>query len=1183
METQLYLGKNRLHADRNPVQGRQVTLAGEAFYQIANYDRMRPFFMTVVSDADHWLFISSNGGLSAGRRDANLALFPYYTDDKIRDMADVTGSKTLLRVRSRSRTYLWEPFSERAKGIYRVRRNLSKNYWGNQLIFEEINEDLGLAFRYGWFNSRQFGFVRRAWLINSGSEAVGVTLLDGMQNLMPCGMGSQFNLEYSTLLDAYKKSELLPATGLGLFRLSAIPVDRPEPAEALRTTVAWSVGLKRELVLLASVQLDRFRTGQPLRPETEVRAERGAYFVQSEIKLRRGQSTDWLVVADVNQGPSDVARLNQLLRKPAQLRKAVLADVQRGTTELRRIVAGADGLQQTARSLGCARHYSNALFNIMRGGVFNDGYKLDAHDLLAFAQNSNAEIASHHAAFFRRLPKTVLYGHMVAAASAVGDPQLERVCREYLPLTFSRRHGDPSRPWNRFSITACNADGSRSLNYEGNWRDIFQNWEALALSFPGYTSGMICRFLNASTADGYNPYRITRNGIDWEVVDAHDPWSYIGYWGDHQIIYLLKLLEQLEGHDPDELRGFLTRDIFAYANVPYRIQPYPSLVANPKDTVVFDHHLEKLVQQRVQAKGADGKLIWDQHGRVQLVNLTEKLLVPLLAKLANFIPGAGIWLNTQRPEWNDANNALVGNGCSMVTLYYLRRYLTFCMELFRDRTDRNFTLSAEVAGFLDALNRTLKRHRRMLGGKLTDAQRKSVIDELGRVGSEYRQRIYAHGFSQRKMQITGQKLLDFLAAALDWTHHSIHANRRPDGLYHSYNLIRLEHPKAIPIRRLYEMLEGQVAVLSSGQLSAEESLTLLAALKRSAMYRADQHSYLLYPNRQLPRFVERNNLPAKALRRSALLRRLLADGNRQLVERDVAGRVHFNAAVTNARDIHRILDGLAATRYARLVKRDGPLVLEIFELLFDHESFTGRSGTFFGYEGLGCIYWHMVSKLLLAVQETYFRAVAAGAPKPIVKGLADSYYDIRAGIGDYKSPEVYGAFPMDPYSHTPGHAGARQPGLTGQVKEDVICRFGELGVTVKQGEIHFNPHLLRREEFVTGRTEFAYYDVANVKQQLRLQAGELAFTYCQVPVVFHLAQKDSLTVLRTGGARRHSEKLSLDANTSREVFERTGTVVRIEVCLSMDSLFVERCEREGLPEPFPILPTKTFTSGGGPV
>src|SRR5208282_5334258 len=268
-------------------------------------------------------------------------------------------------------------------------------------------------------------------------------------------------------------------------------------------------------------------------------------------------------------------------------------------------------------------------------------------------------------------------------------------------------------------------------------------------------------------------------------------------------------------------------------------------------------------------------------------------------------------------------------------------------------------------------------------------------------------------------------------------------------------------------------------------------------------------------------------------------------------ERDVAGRVHFNAMVTNARDIRRILDQLPGPRYARLVKRETPLVLEIFERLFDHESFTGRSGTYFGYEGLGCIYWHMVSKLLLAAQETYCRAVASGAMKPVVKGLADCYYDIRAGIGDYKTPEVYGAFPMDPYSHTPGHAGARQPGLTGQVKEDLICRLGELGVTVKGGEIHFSPALLRRNEFVTETAEFAYYDVVGVKRQRLLQVGELAFTYCQVPVVYRLAKKNSLTVVLANGTRRHAERLRLDSPVSREIFERTGKVARIEVCLNL--------------------------------
>jgi len=134
------------------------------------------------------------------------------------------------------------------------------------------------------------------------------------------------------------------------------------------------------------------------------------------------------------------------------------------------------------------------------------------------------------------------------------NKDFKRLCIEYLPLKFSRRHGDPSRPWNRFSInTKSEVDGSKVLDYEGNWRDIFQNWEALAHGYPQFIESMIHKFLNATTFEGYNPYRVTKDGFDWEVIEENDPWSYIGYWGDHQIIYLLKFLEFIEKHYPSKL------------------------------------------------------------------------------------------------------------------------------------------------------------------------------------------------------------------------------------------------------------------------------------------------------------------------------------------------------------------------------------------------------------------------------------------------------------------------------------------------------------------------------------------------------------------------------------------------------------------------------------------------------
>ncbi|HEY9172169.1 MAG TPA: hypothetical protein VI136_07795 [Verrucomicrobiae bacterium] len=1155
MKPRLFAGKQPLQFRLASVAGRQVRLHGEDFYRIASYDQLRPFFMSVVSDADHWLFISSTGALTAGRRNPDLALFPYCTDDKIHDSAGITGSQTLFIVERERRRFLWQPFSEVHRGLYRLQRNLFKSFLGNQLLFEEVNEDLALTFRYGWSSSERFGFVRRAWLTNSGRPAR-VHLLDGLRNLMPCGIGSQFQLEKSTLVDAYKQNELLPETGLGLFTLSSVPIDRPEPAESLKATAAWCVGLKPRATLLSSRQLDSFRRDELLRTETDIRAERGAYFVNAELLLRQGETADWLIVADVDRGPSDIAELNHLLRSPSRLRRLLLADVDRGSRELRRLVASADGLQTTAQPITDARHFANVLFNVMRGGLFDRGYAVDTADLRAFVGQANRGVAARHAAFFRRLQPQEEYAAIVAKAVAAGDPQLERLCREYLPLTFSRRHGDPSRPWNRFSIAARHADGRRVLNYEGNWRDIFQNWEALALSFPGFTAGMICRFVNASTADGYNPYRITRDGIDWEVADPHDPWSFIGYWGDHQIIYLLKLLEILERHEPDTLRGFLTRPIFAYANVPYRIKPYESLLKDPKDTVVFDAAAEQVVKARVRDCGADGKLVWDAQGNVRLVNLTEKLLVPLLAKLSNFIPEAGLWLNTQRPEWNDANNALVGNGVSMVTLYYLRRHLAFLQGLFQSQTDTSFPVSGEVARFLAAVRDALERHRPLLARKIGDRDRKRVLDALGGAGSAYRQGIYARGFSGRTRSLSARELSEFFALALEWVDHSIRANRRRDGLYHAYNLVSFGQQAGLPIRRLYEMLEGQVAVLSSGCLSPEESLRLLTALRQSAMYRPDQHSYVLYPDRRLPRFIEKNNLPARAIARSALLQRLVADGNRALVERDVTGGFHFNGSIRNAGDVRRILDQLAAAGYARLVREDARRVLETFEGLFDHQSFTGRSGTFFGYEGLGSIYWHMVSKLLLAAQETFYRAVAAGAPAAVLQPLAACYHDLRAGIGDRKTPGNYGAFPMDPYSHTPAHAGARQPGLTGQVKEDILCRWGELGVSVEAGRIRFRPLLLRPAEFLPAPADFDYFDLSGQERRLRLPLHSLAFTYCQTPIVYQLAERAALVVFFADGSKFKAKTPELDVETSRHLFNRTGAVHRIVVSLGRPTGFV---------------------------
>ena len=107
----IHLGPQPFHALKPSVSGKEVTLDGETYYKISAVDRMRPFFMSIVSHSDHWMFLSSNGGLSAGRKNSDFALFPYYTDDKITEAAETTGSKTVVLVEGEDRRTLWLPFS----------------------------------------------------------------------------------------------------------------------------------------------------------------------------------------------------------------------------------------------------------------------------------------------------------------------------------------------------------------------------------------------------------------------------------------------------------------------------------------------------------------------------------------------------------------------------------------------------------------------------------------------------------------------------------------------------------------------------------------------------------------------------------------------------------------------------------------------------------------------------------------------------------------------------------------------------------------------------------------------------------------------------------------------------------------------------------------------------------------
>jgi hypothetical protein len=1149
----LQLGATPLAPPSGPVSGRLVDAFGERCYVVENAQAMAPFLMTLVSDADLWLYVASNGALTAGRRSPATALFPYVTEDLVYDAVGTSGPVTALRVARGGRRHLWRPLRDADRLSYRVVRRVYKSVLGHLLVFEESNLDLGVTFRAGWRMSAAHGFVRECAVANDGETPASVEALDGLQNVLPADVDDQLQRELSVLTDAYKRTERVPGTSLVVFTLQAQIVDRAEPRESLHANTVWSQGLPGARVLLEAGAVDRFERGLPQEEPVETRGLRGAYLLEGAADLPPGGEARWALVADVRRTQHQVAALAEALRAPAQLWEAVTADLLRGADRLRAIVAATDGLQRTADELATAHHVANVLMNDLRGGVPAAGNDVPGADLRDFVRRMNPGVAARHAAFLAGLSAREPRAALLARVEALGDPDLFRLVLEHLPLVFSRRHGDPSRPWNRFDIQVRDAEGNERVAYQGNWRDIFQNWEALALSYPELLESFVARFLDASTADGNNPYRVSSDGVEWEVPEPNNAWSNIGYWGDHQIVYLHRLLDLSVRYHPDRLRRLLTRPVFTYVEVPYELAPFDAVVANPRATIRFDAARHAAVMARVKAQGGDGRLLQGADGP-RRVTLAEKLVVPALAKLASLVPGGGIWMNTQRPEWNDANNALVGFGLSVVTLSQLASYLAFLPALLGAVAGEEVPVSAEVATWLDATVAALERHRPLLERATTDdLERGAFMEALGRPASAYRTALYRGGLSA-PVPVPGARLLRLAELGLAFTRHALAQNRRADGLYHAYNLLAPRGAgRGYGVERLYEMLEGQVAALASGAVPPAEAVQVLAALRRSPLYREDQRSYLLYPERALPGFLARNVVPEETVAGSAALRGLLStggaagpDAGEAVVRRDAQGRVRFRETFHNAERCQEALGALVAA--GRLSQADAAAVLEIHEQVFQHRAFTGRSGTMYGYEGLGCVYWHMVGKLLVATQEQAFAAAEAGAPPATQRALAEAHRAIRDGMaGTRKTPLAYGAFPLDPYSHTPRHSGARQPGMTGQVKEEVIARMGELGVRVRDGRLRFRPLLLDRAELLTAPDALRYLDVDGTWARLPLAAGSLAFTTCQVPVVYRAADRARIRVTDRAGAVRTVEGVALDAATSAEIFQRTGKVRCLEV------------------------------------
>jgi hypothetical protein len=280
----------------------------------------------------------------------------------------------------------------------------------------------------------------------------------------------------------------------------------------------------------------------------------------------------------------------------------------------------------------------------------------------------------------------------------------------------------------------------------------------------------------------------------------------------------------------------------------------------------------------------------------------------------------------------------------------------------------------------------------------------------------------------------------------------------------------------------------------------------------------------------LPGFLEKNVLEQEQLDAAPWLAARSSTGSNDFLVKDSQEGLHFNSRFRNAGVLAKDMRAEGAS------EADIEQACAVYETVFNHHEFTGRSGAMYKYEGLGSIYWHMVSKLLLATAESVEAARATDAPGEVLQGLVERYVEIRDGIGLHSGPSAYGAFPTDPYSHTPSFTGAQQPGMTGQVKEDFLSRFHELGVRLEDSCLYFDPCLLSTSEF-------------------DLEFG-IEFTLCGTMVRYRPGNAQDILIRLSDGTEIAQDGSRLDIEYSQSILKREGRISALEVQVAASELMI---------------------------
>lgn len=752
-------------------------LEGKTFV-IDDYDK-KPAFSSFlpglagVKGIPMWVFYTNRGqGINSfGIDNKGNAIMEFNSANTAFENTTVKGFRTFLKIDGE----YYEPFFKYEK---EAKRQIRMNKNSFKII--ETNDKYGIEVTVNYYvlpNESIGALVRQVSVKNISNNAKDIEIIDGLPKIIPSGIS---NGEFKEMSNLFKSWSYIKN------------IENKVPYYTLRASTKDSA---------------------------EVSDVEGGYYY---LTVKDGKLQD--VIYDVDT----VYGYDLSLMTPANFIEGSLENVLSkkqcfankipcGFTPFKETVeAGADISFTTMMGFAGSEEQINAKIDTFCA----EGYlEQKFEEAEALAESFTSDVKTHTAAgkFDQYIEQCYLDNFLRGGYPYV----LNKDGNKSIIHLFSRKHGDPERDYNFFSIAA-----EYYSQGNGNFRDVSQNRRNDVFFNKDVGEFNVKTFFSLVQADGYNPLEVrpslfnVKEGKEADVkayvadsingdaeaiqnivagkftpgqisntvarlqldlkVDDGDFIANIldhcdqnieagfgeGYWSDHWD-YNMDLVDNYLSIFPDKLDEFLFEDntYKFYDSVAFVVPRDEKYVINNKGAVrqygmeVEDE--EKLARPGFNKWATNWLKTPDE--KVYHTTLAVKMITLALSKFAQMdMDGIGVEMEGGKPGWNDAMNGLPGLfGSGTPETFELKRLVKFITDNFHGEGE--VVMPAEIAKYMDDVKAVLDEYN---AGSISDFE---YWDRVASIRENYREtvKLYLSGEEVNVSKAHIAEVFEAFAAKID--------------------------------------------------------------------------------------------------------------------------------------------------------------------------------------------------------------------------------------------------------------------------------------------------------------------------------------------------------------------------------------------------------------------------------